>query len=190
MTDDTKTEDAAPKPSLAQAWWSELQTRDRAGRARLRRADLDAAMIDEATLRLFNRLRYRSERDLGKVAVLAMVLAAVREDDGKARFARQIGFKRFPKDASKPTAEEGPALSVLRFKALMAADGEAELARQFRRAVAIAGGKANVRDLEYVLLYWSSERTRRRFVFDYYDAADSAPEPDDAAHRLETPASA
>ena len=195
MSDNAKTEDAEPKRSWAQMWWSDLQTRDRAGRARLRRADLDAAMIDEATLRLFNRLGRRSQRDLAAVAVLAIVLAAVREDDGRMRFAQQIGFKAFPKDPRRLAANEKPALSVLRFKALMAAESEADVARQFRRAVDIVGGRANVRDLEYFLLRWRNEDTRRRFVFDYYAAADAAPPteapqtPDTVTSVLETPAS-
>ncbi len=195
MTDEASREDATPQRTALQAWWDDLQTRDRAARARLRGADLDAAMIDAATLRLLSRFGRRSPDDLARVAAVAMVLATVREDNRSASFARQIGFKKFPTNPDSPTDDEKPALSPLRFKSLMAAETDAEIARQFARAVAIVGGAAHVNNLAWTVFKWRDEATRRNFVFDYYAAADAAPPPatastETAADVREAPASA
>ncbi|TAH67227.1 MAG: type I-E CRISPR-associated protein Cse2/CasB [Rhodopseudomonas palustris] len=183
MSDQTATleTNAAPQTTAAQDWWRDLDTRDRAGRARLKRADLDAAMIDEATMRLFRRLGRRTPRDLSRIAALATVLAAVRQDTGRAEpFARQIGFSKLPADPQKPDADNKPALSVLRFKRLMSASDDADLARQLRRAVDLLGGKANVEDIKRVVLGWHRPETRRSFAFDYFGAGIAAPSHDTA----------
>lgn len=173
---------ASPKTTAAQDWWRDLDSRDRAGRARLKRADFDGAMIDEATLRLFRRLGRRTPRDLSRIAALAAVLAAVREDTGRSTpFARQIGFSKMPADPQKPEADNKPVLSVLRFKRLMSATDDADLARQFRRAVDLLGGKANIEDLERVVLRWHRPETRRGFAFDYFGAGIAAPSRDTAS---------
>lgn len=183
MSDQTALDaNASPKTTAAQDWWRDLDTRDRAAKARLKRADLDAAMIDEATLRLFRRLGRRTPRDLSRVAALAAVLATVRDDTGRgAPFARQIGFSRLPADPQKPEADNKPALSVLRFKRLMSAGDDADLARQFRRAVDLLGGKANVDDIRRVVLAWHLPETRRGFAFDYFGAGIAAPLRDTAS---------
>lgn len=183
MSDHTAPDsNASPQTTAAQDWWRDLDTRDRAGRARLKRADLDGAMIDEATLRLFHRLGRRTPRDLSRIAALAAVLAAVRNDTGRGTpFARQIGFSKMPADPQKPEADNKPALSVLRFKRLMSAGDDADLARQFRRAVDLLGGKANVEDIKRVVLRWHQPETRRGFAFDYFGAGIAAPLGDTAS---------
>jgi CRISPR system Cascade subunit CasB len=173
---------ASRKTTAAQDWWRDLDNRDRAGRARLKRADLDGAMIDEATLRLFRRLGRRTPRDLSRIAALAAVLAAVREDTGRGTpFARQVGFSKMPADPQKPEVDNKPALSVLRFRRLMSATDDADLARQFRRAVDLLGGKANVEDIERVMLRWHRPEIRRGFAFDYFGAGIAAPLRDTAS---------
>lgn len=183
MSDQTALDaNASPQTTAAQDWWRDLDARDRAGRARLKRADLDGAMIDEATLRLFRRLGRRTPRDLSRIAALAAVLAAVRDDTGRGTpFARQIGFSRLPADPQKPEADNKPALSMLRFKRLMSAGDDADLARQFRRAVDLLGGKANVEDIKRVVLGWHRPETRHGFAFDYFNAGDGAPLRDTAS---------
>lgn len=183
MSDQTALDaNASPPTTAAQDWWRDLDTRDRAGRARLKRADLDAAMIDEATLRLFRRLGRRMPRDLSRIAALAAVLAAVRDDTGRGTpFARQIGFSKMPADPQKPEADNKPLLSVLRFKRLMSAGDDADLARQFRRAVDLLGGRANVEDIKRVVLGWHRPETRRGFAFDYFGAGIAVPLRDTAS---------
>jgi CRISPR type I-E-associated protein CasB/Cse2 len=171
---------SAPIGKTVGAWWRDLDARDRAGRARLRRADLDAAMIDEATLRLFARLGDRTPEALSRVAVLAMVLAAVGKDTGRDRvvLARQLGFAKVPDDPEKPAADNKPVLSVLRFRRLMSAADDADLARQFRRAVDLLGGEANAGDIGCVLLGWDQPTTRRDFAFNYFGGGIAAPSVD------------
>lgn len=190
MNDQTAPDaNALPQTTAARDWWRDLDTRDRAAKARLKRADLDGAMIDEATLRLFIRLRRSTSRDLSRVAALATVLAAVRSDDiERGKFARQIGFAKMPADPQKPEADNKPVLSVLRFKRLMSAANDpdptphdlADLARQFRRTVALLDGKANVEDIKRVMLGWHRPETRRAFAFDYFAAGIAAPLSDTA----------
>lgn len=178
--------DASSGPTRVQIWWRDLDARVRAGRARLRRADLDCAMIDEATLRLFHRLGGRRPRDLSRIGALATVLTAVREDSGKGTsFARQIGFPRMPADPQK----NKPVLSVLRFRRLMSATDDADLARQFRRAVDVLAGSANVENIKHVVLDWHRPETRHRFAFDYFGSGIAALAPDaDAATLSPDPA--
>lgn len=186
MSDEAVQEtDASTGPTRVQIWWRDLDSRDRAGRARLRRADLDGAMIDEATLRLFHRLGGRRPRDLSRIAALATVLAVVRDDSGQGMpFARQVGFTRMPADPQKPEADNKPVLSVLRFRRLMSATDDADLARQLRRAVDLLGGSANVENIKRVVLDWDRPETRHRFAFDYFGAGFAAPAPDTAAATL------
>ncbi|RAI42739.1 type I-E CRISPR-associated protein Cse2/CasB [Rhodoplanes roseus] len=191
---------ASVETTRAQDWWRDLDKRDRAAKARLKRADFDAAVIDEATLRLFRYLGRRRRHDLSRVAALAMVLAAVRQDTGRNKtFARHIGFSRMPADPQRPEADNKPVLSVLRFKRLMStanspdptSDDLTELARQFRRAVDLLGGSANVEDIKNVLLGWHRQETRRDFAFEYYGAGiasplrGAAPDPESSSHSSE-----
>lgn len=158
-------------------WWRGLQayfpdgrpnpTSDRAALARLRRANLVDAMQAPATLALFRALGRTRPDDLPTVALCAAALAAVRQDDPGANAARQLGAP--PGD---PAAR--PVLSSLRFRRLIeAADGEERLL-SFRRAVALAGGKLNVRELAAACLDWSETR-RRIWIFNYYNAGFAAP---------------
>ena len=184
----------APKPAdVARTWWAELQDyhqdgsrnlrADRAVRARLRRADRDKALTEEAVLALYRRLTPEGESGFREWRMdlalrLALVLVHVREDvstdDNGIRksFARQLGRANF----SDPIEEA--RLKPLRFQRLLAARDETEIVQGFRRAVDLAGNKANVRDLAGLLLNWKSEKTRARFAFDYFAAGNAAPKTD------------
>jgi CRISPR system Cascade subunit CasB len=162
---------------IAVRWWRALQTyfpdgtpnphADRAALARLRRADLAGAMQDPATFALFHTLGCTHPDDLPTVALCAAVLPGVREDDRRVHTARQLGAP--PGD---PAAR--PVLSPLRFRRLIEADGEEERLISFRRALALAGGALNVRELAAACLDWSEFR-RRRWIFEYYAARFAAP---------------
>jgi CRISPR system Cascade subunit CasB len=164
--------------AIAVGWWRASQpyrhdgrpnpTADRAALARLRRADLKAAMVDPATLALFRALHLRSPDDLPRVAVTAAVLATVREDDPATHPARRLGI-----DPADPNGR--PRLSPLRFQRLMLATDDDERLTLFRRAVHLAEGRINVRGLAEALLSWTEDR-RRRWIFHYYAAGAAAPE--------------
>lgn len=155
-------------------WWQTLtgkhptknqSGKDRAARARLRRASPSDAICEEATLQLLRALKL-SRSKLPRVAALACVLATVREDEGRP-FGRAIGREKIDE-------EQSAKLSALRFKRLLEAETEEEITTSFRRAVGIAGFAANVRELAKLLLFWEHESTKPRLIFDYYGAADRA----------------
>ncbi|TVR78665.1 MAG: type I-E CRISPR-associated protein Cse2/CasB [Rhodospirillales bacterium] len=186
---------------VARDWWRRLQPRrsdstgvpgaggdrgDPAALARLRRASTVAqAMAEEATLDLFRRLGLtRADADtarLPRVAVIAMVLAHVRDDrehDGeRRRSAIQAVGRRTLEDT------DSAKMSPLRFRRLLACrdDDDEDLAREMRRLVQLAGCAVNVGDLAESLFYWN-ERTRNRWAFDYFGAGFAAPD-----HELQAP---
>jgi CRISPR type I-E-associated protein CasB/Cse2 len=108
------------------------------------------------------------------VAALACVLAKVREDTANSLdprdsfFGRQIGRRTFEGKESAP-------LKPLRFKALLKAGTDEEIARGFQRAVLILRRRANVADLARTILWWDRDETRARLAFDYYGAGDASP---------------
>jgi len=181
MSEETNNGEHADYGYIALQWWRTLTGqhpgkketgKDRASRARLRRASPADAMCEEATLHLFHALKL-PERKLPRVATLAAVLATIREDDSKRPFGRQIGREKID-DA------QSAKLSALRFKRLLEAETEDEIATAFRRAVAIARFNANVGDVTKTLLSWERNATKPRLILDYYGAAER-PQPDSAA---------
>ncbi|QIG50140.1 type I-E CRISPR-associated protein Cse2/CasB [Nordella sp. HKS 07] len=166
----------------AREWWRSMtgakdhsdgksRPSDRAGLARLRRSGVIAAMAEEPVLRLFRRLGCSDPAELQRVAALACILAHVRRDN-PYRFGRQIGRAKFSDDES--TAK----LKPLRFRRLLAASSDEEIATSFRRAVGLLGGEANVADLSAIILNFGADKVRRRLIFDYYATGG---EPDDPA---------
>ena len=158
---------------VAYDWWNGLQDRaggHRASLAHMRRAHAPVDIIQEpAALRLIARLRPFG-RDHDRVAILAGVLALVREDHG-TRVARALGRRSL--DDERP-----PRLSEGRFRRLMHADGE-ELLPQMRRLVQMAAGTVNVRDLADGILYWG-DGVRKDWTFEYYGVGFAAPDASEA----------
>lgn len=180
---------------VAREWWRSLQPRrsddtgalktggdrgDPAALARLRRASTVAeAMAEEATLDLFRRLGLtRADTDvarLPRVAVIAMVLAHVREDREHEGEWRRSAIQAVGRKTLEDT--DSVKMSPLRFRRLLACrdDDHEDLARQMRRLVQLAGGAINVGDLAESLFFWN-ERTRNRWAFDYFGAGFAAPD--------------
>lgn len=172
MSNRVEPTDAPDYGFIAFQWWRTLAGRhpdrretgkDRAARARLRRASPAEAMCEEATLQLFLALGASKAR-LPRVATLACVLATIRDDD-RPRFGRCIGREKIDD-------EQSAKLSLLRFKRLLEATQEDEIAASFRRAIAIAGFTANVRDIAKLVFFFDDDKTRRDLVFDYYGAGE------------------
>ena len=159
---------AFPGPQAA-AWWRELQPKDGQGErrsgdrgalARLRRcATVMQAASEPATLALCRKLA-AGEAGLDRVALLAAVLAHVREERFDLTVARQIGVQQ----------DNTAAMSDLRFRRLLQADTPDERLIGFRRLVALAGRKLNVADLAAGLWHWSEERERLRWIYTYHEA--------------------
>lgn len=167
-------------------WWCDMtpdpasgRSGDRGALARLRRcATVAEAMREPATFDLFRRCGGSGHRDLPSAALAAAVLAHVRDDDREhAYVARRIG----PDDPDKP---ETALLKPLRFRRLMEASTEDERLTAFRRLVALATGKLNVRGLAEALLFWTDERRgeelKRRWIYDYWNADVRTPTSTDA----------
>jgi CRISPR system Cascade subunit CasB len=161
----------------ARRWWQLLQRTlngrpnpkaDPGALARLRHCAAPVeAMCEPVTLDLFRRPRRSTPKDLPRVAVIAMVLAHVRDDAPGQKAIQAVG---------KTRERAEPKLSRLRFRRLLACRDDDELAREMRRFVALAGGTVNIGDLAESLFYWS-DRTRARWAFYYHDAGFAAPEP-------------
>lgn len=160
--------------AAAASWWHGLQPDpgqgrpgDRAAQARLRRAATVAeAMTDPAAITLFRRIGATGPSCLPAVALLAAVLAHVREDRREDSVARRLG-------PDHPDAPETALMSPLRFRRLLEADTDDERLTAFRRMVALAGGVLPVRDLSRSLLRWN-DTTRRHWIYDYWNAGQPA----------------
>lgn len=179
---------------VARSWWSAFRVKEnpsqvrpgfRGALARLRRAEaaLDA-LQEQSTFDLYRALdlgpkgefksddnyRNAAAKAFSRVAVLASVLAHVREDDKDTYFGRALG---------PPAKDETAKLKPLRLARLLSARGDEEISDQFRRAVKLLGGTANVGDLAWLILTWDrdeiGDRTRTLFAFAYHDAAQHAP---------------
>ena len=166
--------DIVEAAGAAASWWHGLQPDheqgrpgDRAAQARLRRAaTLAEAMTDPAAIALFRRIGATGPGDLPAVALLAAVLAHVREDAREGSVARRLG-------PEYPDAPETALMSPLRFRRLLEATTDDERLTAFRRMVALAGGKLPLRDLARSLLRWN-DTTRRRWIYDYWNAGQPA----------------
>ena len=152
--------------TLAEDWWWALNADQPGGRgarrgalARMRRAatPLDVMQEPEA-LRLIVRL----PRNPDRVAVLAGILAFVRETEDRS-VARAIGRASLD--------DEKAILSEVRFRRLMQARND-ELLEAMRRIVRLTNGKVNVYDLSDAVLHWG-DRVRKRWIFDYYGVSES-----------------
>lgn len=172
--------------SIAFAWWSALQPGpagkgrgDPGALARLRRADLVGAAMEEATVDLARRLAAASKLPsdvlFERAALLAAVLAHVREHDPR-KIAAVAGEKM---------AEDRPRLHPLRLRRLFVTHAPGECLTGFRRLAALLGAEVNVADLAQSLFDWPDsargEGQRRRWAFEYYGASIATPEDHAAA---------
>ena len=173
--------------AAASAWLATLRPReingrlidgDRAALAKLRRASsVMEAAAEPATADLYKNLKFtRPDRDLARAAVVAAVLAHVRDGTWE-KVAEVIGRPRAGKGSTK-------LITPLRLKRLLAAREPDDVLIAFRRVVAILDQKANVRDLAIQILAWTDgvhgDLTRTRFAFDYHGAGQFAPGADTA----------
>ena len=163
------TDSAGPSraDSIAYAWWRHLNPQDaqqyghqRAALARLRRATTAIEVMQEPeALRLIARLARNPER----VAIVAGVLAFVRETDDRP-VARAVGRTKLD--------DKKALLAERRFRRLLQTP-TSELLYPMRRVVRMTKGTVNVRDLTNSILYWG-DQVKKRWIFDYYAVAMEA----------------
>lgn len=166
-------EAAGHRRKAAWSWWSRLTDErygNRGALARLRRAHAPIeAWSEPETMQLYRALGFEARQRTWRaesVAILAIVLGDVRENR--------------PGSLGQALGEgERPLLHDLRLRRLTSARDGAELLRGFREALSLLGGKAPVGDLATCILGWldadARDRTRTRFLFDYYGASNAAP---------------
>lgn len=169
-------------------WWRELTGNtngnagetnkgDRAAVARLKRVSEPVMALSQPSVaRLAKRLtdndpavtsERKREEKLQRIGVIAAVLAYVKTNKDK-QTARLLGPANNEDDSA--------AMSSLRFHRLLAARGPDELMREMRNAVKLLDGAANVADLADSLYHWDDDRTRIRWTYAYWNAADATPE--------------
>lgn len=163
---------------------------DPAVRAKLRRCRdrVEAFMIPEA-LQLAKSLSPTSDDDerFGTAIDLARVLAHIKKESPNHPM-RDVGWSRFP--GEKDTGER-PKLAETRFKRLLqATDGEERVAA-FVRLIALMGGTANAGHIAEAFRWWDHPDgwVRQRWAFEYFNAANAAPESDAYTHTEESEAS-
>jgi|GEM_PF-1071211 len=153
--------------AVAARWWRERLADRTSGAARglaarLRRADALGVLAEPAVQALARDLGL-GPAQAGVLVRLVQVLAEVREDAPET-LARRLGGAE-------------PVMSHLRFQRLLRAEGE-EAAIALRRAVVMADRRCNVERLAADLLVWDhpdwGEAARRRWIFDYFAAAQPA----------------
>ncbi len=154
-------------------WWRGVRE-DRAAMAALRRCrrPVDALLVPP-TLSLIRRLpRHNADR----VAALAAVLGHVRDNDDRS-IARAVGRPAFDKTADAHPSE-GPLRRILsegRLRRILQVEDTEELQRAMTRLMRFVGHKASVRDLARSMVFWG-DRTKRRWVFDYYAVSIANPD--------------
>lgn len=153
----------------AYSWWKAVQANPRQ-RAELTRAhQLNEIYLTAAFAQLRRTLDNWSERDAAGLALMAGVLARVRDDSGPDSLGKAL--------AGKGKSGARARLSGLRFRRLLQADDPEEAYQHLRRAVAMLDRKANVRDLARACLDWPhvyrGPTLRKQLAMDYYAAAPS-----------------
>jgi len=158
------------------AWWHNLRPDpktgdpgDRAAIAKLRHAGriLEASM-EAATFELCRALGAQYQ-DMGNVALIAAVMADLREDQPAQTIARALGGQDKDSRSCKP----------LRFQRILeATDADAQLTA-FRRALALLKHSGHAADLAASLLEWNDpirrDSRRQRWLYDYYHTNNPDP---------------
>ncbi len=158
------------------AWWHSLQPDpktgnpgDRAAAARLRHAgSVIQASMQPATIELCGALS-ADYAEMNNVALMAAVLADLRQDDASQTIARALGGPDNDSRLCKP----------LRFQRILeAAEPEAQLTA-FRRALALLKHRGHAADLTASLLEWNDpvrrDARRQRWLYDYYHTNNPDP---------------
>ena len=168
MTDSVMAPEAPQDPPAVIRWWTELETKDRGGRAELRRC---ASPLEVAFCPAYHRLVKMiggggDREDLARIAVGAAVLAHVRTDLGSSEESRRV--RRLAKLAGTPSTEGGaPRVSETRFRHLLRTEQPEALQRELIRLVRMVDGQAPVEQLFRDIRRWD-EATRLDWARSYF----------------------
>lgn len=139
------------EPQTVLDWYHWLHNDKQKGvRARLKRcASLEEVIIEPGFLRLNQALPRLSRYNLMGIALIAAILAVAKIDVAPT-LATLLGKAKEGSDK--------PMFSELRFQRLLASDSEEQFFQNIRRAVVLAGEKANPLLLADSLLHWHREQ--------------------------------
>ncbi len=154
--------------SICQGWWAREISVDtgpaRKTRAELRRADTALKALGVPVVHRLNAALaaggFELRHNPARLALIAVALAHIKESGPKV--ARAFG------------TGDPPALSAIRFNALIRATTPEALWRPLTRALAVIGGKASPGALAADIFYWS-EQTRTCWCFEYYGETFAGP---------------
>lgn len=154
--------------SICQDWWAREISSEigpaRKTRAELRRADTALKALGVPAVHRLNAALsaggFDLRRDPVRLALIAVALAHIKE--GGPKVAKSFG------------TGDSPALSPIRFNALIRATTPEALWRPLTRALAVIKGVASPGALAADLFYWN-EPTRTRWCFDYYGETTATP---------------
>lgn len=137
------------KKEVALAWWRRFgpanPEADSGAFARLRRAsDVVDSLLEPVSIALVQQIAtVGREAEIQRVAELAVLLSHIRTNEG-APMASRLGGR----------ASQKAPMSSLRFQKMMKSPPGIERLTHFRRAIALLGNKASVRDLSEAWLYF------------------------------------
>lgn len=164
-----KAEVEKPDPKTeVHSWWAELTKPPEPGKpsrrgelAELRRCrDIAEVLFVPAFHQLFYRIAPAGWKDRPRVAAIAGLLAHVKSD---------IADLTVPAFLATPKAPgQGPRVSELRFRRLVAIKTREELYPALLRTIHLAGDSVPVTDLVQSVYYWNDYK-RRDWTYLYYD---------------------
>lgn len=162
-------------------WWNGLHPKfdkeseaiihrgDPATLARLRRSTTPLVALQQSeVIRLAIKLGC-SENDtemLARVGAIAGVLAHVKTNEKSQSIAKALGPQK---------KDELGAMSVLRFRNLLAASNSESLMREMRHTIKLLKGNVNVYELATAMYYWG-DKERTKWTYNYWQKGFAAPE--------------
>lgn len=162
-------------------WWKELNPKtekesgevthrgDPATLARLRRAANPVSALQQSeAIRLAKKLGCTNANleGLARIGAIAGVLAHIRTNDKSQSIAKALGPQK---------KDEPGAMSILRFRNLLAATDPEDQMREMRRAVKLLKGKVNIYELANAMFYWG-DKERINWTYNYWQKGLAAPE--------------
>jgi CRISPR system Cascade subunit CasB len=153
----------SPEMQALAAWWHGLNE-NRGSRAELRRC---ATLAEVAFTPAYHRLRL----SVGKfgapnddaLALVAGLSARVKSDISDCTFAEQMATGK---------SDGSARVSGLRFRRLLKVKESDELFTAMGRVVSLLGSAINLQSLANSVYFWS-DRTRKKWAFEYYSKSPS-----------------
>lgn len=150
---------SAPVKEKIHDWWENL-LQNRGDGAELRRChDLNEVFFCPAFHQLYQSLRGDGPVKKEALALIAVSLAYVRNNEARDSFAAQMGDEK---------SVGTPQVSEIRFKKLVRSESHHELFSPVIRIIRMLDGAVNIDDLVSKLYYWN-DKSRQKMTFEYYE---------------------